>query len=111
MALKIKKELPKPAIDPEVLDAEGADEDLGDPADAPIASQPDQVLVATQETFSWLSENRNFVFAAVAVLALGAAGTAIWLQGADGRRADASRPLVSALSNAQAAADGTMGFA
>ena len=60
MAIKIKKKKP------ETAEVEG---DLLD--------QPDQVLAATQDTFGWLTENRNAVLGGLAVLIVALVGGSI----------------------------------
>jgi len=83
VAIKIKRKVARP---------EGESHDPND------ITAPDQVLVTTRETFSWMTENRNLVIAGVAGLVLLVIAGSVYLQGGDKRRAAASAPLFAALN-------------
>lgn len=83
MAIRIKKKAPQGSEDP-------------------LVDAPDQVLVATQETFGWLQDNRNLVIALVGGGVLAIIVAALVVEGSKSRRVAEAAPVLDAIAAATA---------
>ena len=85
MAIKIKKKKPETAeVEAELLD------------------QPDQVLAATQDTFGWLTDNRNAVVGGIAIVIVCLVGFSVASESRSTGAAEAAIPTLEAIGVAGA---------
>ena len=85
MAIKIKKKKPETAeVEAELLD------------------QPDQVLAATQDTFGWLTDNRNAVIGGLAIVVVCLVGFSVAAEKRDAGNALEAVPTLDAIGTAGA---------
>lgn len=85
MAIKIKKKKPETAE-----------------VEADLIDQPDQVLAATQDTFGWLTANRNVVIGGVVALVVGLAGFSMLSEKSAASDASGAVPTLTAIGTAGA---------
>jgi predicted negative regulator of RcsB-dependent stress response len=85
VAIKIKKKKPETAE-----------------VEADLIDEPDQVLAATQDTFGWLTANRNAVIGGVVALVVGLAGFSMLTEKSAASAADSAIPTLNAIGTAGA---------